>query len=1094
MMITRYFKLSYIFFVFLFCFIINLNGGIDFAKNAYAHPVYVDSSPKQFQSLEQSPDKVIVYFSEALVLQYSQISVIDSDGNRVDDGVAENYNGDPSTLTTNLKEDLPKGTYTINTKVLSAVDGHVVDNSVVFSVGEEAISAAGLGVETTFTSKSIFELISFDNSLSRVPGYIGQIIILGAPFMFLWVSKPLLQYNHAFMQMNSIFVAIRRNLIKLIIISDILVIFSVIAMAVAQALSIGASIIDVFSTEFGEVLIIRLIISIILLIISFIFYNKYKKRPLYNIKNNKELLLIILLGLAILFTNSLISHAAALEDEGTLPIFLDYFHGIAASIWIGGLVFLAFIFVPKIVQIKKEIENKSENINVNELKSRIIISIVIPRFSIIILPILASIVLTGPTLLWSIENNLFTTFSSLYGKILILKLTLAMIMVAMGAYHEFVTHSKLSKSIIKKVREGSAEIITTTATNLSSQTRRFHILLRIESIIGIALLFVVSLMTNMVLPSGEFPTLDNDNSDNLSLSQEINLLTSNNNQANATLENNNEYLTDIYSNNQKVQVELEPVSIGQNTMTVSFTDLNNSSSKSNSNSISQKNVNIENTTLKLNQIEKKIGPIQLEMEEIDDGVFSATIPISTLGTWNFEIQGKTLQPNTPNTIATFNIDIKPQLSDLEFNITEYPTPTNQSLLLYPVYHKPTNSIWVGDNSPESGRIFQFDITDKSYKIHKIEDTNLITLSVFDPIESNILWYVDPTKSMIGQYDVTANKSRGQYELSEMGIISGLTIDDQQNLWMSLVQANSIIKFDSKTNNFTTYDIPTDNSRPLGLIFDKKNNFIWFAESIGKLGKIDLNTGNITEYPTTSNNNSTNSNLEQAETEASDFSLFEPTSLLLDSKTSNIYISEHDSNSIVLFNPFIESFKRYNLPDDYDGLAFGMVFDIYGNIWIAQHTSDDLAILDPDSGKITKVNIPNQGSFIQYLTTDSQGDIWFAEQRGNALGKTTIKFIPSSNVQPSIIDKQAANNNNNNTIAGQNNGTITTTTNTILEDINLVIKKLDFYEIIGPLLVVAVIASTLLYIDSHKKLHLLLIDLDFYQRNINKDQTKNKKPG
>jgi len=1069
-MITRYFKLSYIFFVFLFCFIINLNGGIDFAKNAYAHPVYVDSSPKQFQSLEQSPGKVIVYFSEALVLQYSQISVIDSDGNRVDDGVAENYNGDPSTLTTNLKENLPKGTYTINTKVLSAVDGHVVDNSVVFSVGEEAISAAGLGVETTFTSKSIFELISFDNSLSRVPGYIGQILILGAPFMFLWVSKPLLQYNHAFMQMNSIFVAIRRNLIKLIIISDILVIFSVIAMAVAQALSIGANIIDVFSTEFGEVLIIRLIISIILLIISFIFYNKYKKRPLYNIKNNKELLLIILLGLAILFTNSLISHAAALEDEGTLPIFLDYFHGIAASIWIGGLVFLAFIFVPKIVQIKKEIENKSENINVNELKSRII-SIVIPRFSIIILPILASIVLTGPTLLWSIENNLFTTFSSLYGKILILKLTLAMIMVAMGAYHEFVTHSKLSKSIIKKVREGSAEIITTTATNLSSQTRRFHILLRIESIIGIALLFVVSLMTNMVLPSGEFPTLDNDNSDNLSLSQEINLLTSNNNQANATLENNNDYLTDIYSNNQKVQVKLEPASIGENTMTVSFTDLNNISSSSSSSN--QNNANIENTTLKLNQIEKKIGPIQLEMEKIADGVFSATIPISTLGIWNIEIQGKTLQPNTPNTIATLNIDIQPPLTDLDLNITEYPTPTNQSLLLYPVYHKPTNSIWVGDNSPESGRIFEFNITDKSYKIHEIEGTNLITLSVFDTIEDNILWYVDPTESIIGQYDVTANTSRGQYELPEMGIISGLTIDNQQNLWMSLVQANSIVKFDSKTNNFTEYEIPTQNSRPLALLYDKNNNYIWFTEAIGKLGKIDVNTGDITEYP---NNNSTNS-----VSEASDFSLTEPTALLLDPKTSNIYLSEHDSNSIVLFNPLIESFKRYPLPDDYNGLAFGMVFDMYNNLWIAQHTSDVLSILDPDSGKTTNVKIPKQGSFVQYLTTDSQGDIWFAEQRGNALGKATIKFIPSK-IQSSSNTEQYS---TNNTIADEDYAT-----NILLEQMNIV-KKLDFYEIVGPLLVVAIIASTLLYINSYKKLYSNLNDLYLFQRKYNKDQTKNQ---
>jgi copper transport protein len=167
--------------------------GIHYFKNAYGHPVIIDSYPKQFQSLEESPDKVIVFFSEAIVLQYSQISVIDSEGNRVDDGKAENYNGDTSTITTNIKEDLPEGTYTINTKVLSAVDGHVVDNSVVFSVGE---GVSGIGEETRAKSKSIFELISFDNSLSRVPGYVGQIIIIGAPLIFLWIQKPLSQFTH----------------------------------------------------------------------------------------------------------------------------------------------------------------------------------------------------------------------------------------------------------------------------------------------------------------------------------------------------------------------------------------------------------------------------------------------------------------------------------------------------------------------------------------------------------------------------------------------------------------------------------------------------------------------------------------------------------------------------------------------------------------------------------------------------------------------------------------------------------------------------------------------------------------------------------
>src|SRR5215204_4259421 len=1018
-MITRYFKLLSIVFVFLFC--IPSLTSIDFFNDVYAHPVVIDSSPKQFQSLEESPDKVVVFFSEAIVLQYSQISVIDSQGTRVDDGKPENYDDDLSTIATNINEDLPKGTYTINTKVLSAVDGHVVDNSVVFSVGE---TISGLGeLPTTATSKSIFEIISFDNSLSRVPGYVGQILIIGAPLIFLWIQKPLSQFDHIRIQMNNVFVGARKNLVKLIIIADSLVIFSVVIMVVLQASSIGGNVIDVFSTEFGEILIIRLIISIILLIVTLIFYNKFNKSQYYSVNNNKGLLLIISLGLAILFTNSLISHAAALKD--TLPIFLDYFHGIAASIWIGSLVFLAFIFIPRILQIKE-----------NELKSRII-SIIIPRFSILILPILGSIVLTGPTLLWSIENNLFTTFSSLYGKILILKLILAAIMI-----------------LIKRIVD-CTELLST--ASLSPSLRKFQILLRIESVVGFALLFVVSLMTNMVLPSGEFtPTLDNSNNNSNN--------NNNNNQFSNATSQTDGYITDLYSNNQKIRVKIEPVSIGQNTITATFTDLKNN----NSGSSSQTNANIENTMLKLYQIEKNIGPIQLQMEKISNGVFSTTIPISTLGIWSIEIQGKTLKPNTPNTISTFNIDIKPSLSDLTFNVSEYPTP-DQSLLLYPVYHKPSNSIWIGDTTPGSGRILEFSISDKTYKIHKIKDTNVITFSIFDPIDDNILWYIDPSEGIIGRYDITINKTEEEFQLPDIGIISGLTIDNKQNLWMTVIQDNSIVKLDSMTNNFTTYNIPTENSRPLGIIFDKNNNYIWLAEALGKLGKLDIKTGKITEYP----NNSTNSSVSVA-----DFSLSEPTALLLDPKTSNIYISEHESNTIVRFNPIIESFKRYSLSDNNDGgLAFGMVFDMYDNIWIAEHVSDVLSILDPTSGKTTTVKIPKEGSFVQYLTTDSQGDIWFAEQRGNALGKATIKFIPS-NIQPSSTEQSPTHNtttnqNNNNDIISKNIG------------------KIDFYEIYGPLLVVAVIASTLLYINSYKKLYTNLNDLELFQKYF-KDQSKKTK--
>jgi CopC domain len=52
-----------------------------------------------------------------------------------------------------LKNDLSPGTYTVNTKVLSAVDGHVVDESLVFSIGE----GKGDFTHVESVSKDIFD-------------------------------------------------------------------------------------------------------------------------------------------------------------------------------------------------------------------------------------------------------------------------------------------------------------------------------------------------------------------------------------------------------------------------------------------------------------------------------------------------------------------------------------------------------------------------------------------------------------------------------------------------------------------------------------------------------------------------------------------------------------------------------------------------------------------------------------------------------------------------------------------------------------------------------------------------------------------------
>lgn len=990
-----------------------------FTSLAYGHPIVTDSNPKQFQSLESAPDRVIVYFSEPIVLQYSQISVIDSEGNRVEDGKAEYYNGDSSTISVPLKSDLSEGTFTINTKVLSAVDGHVVDESLVFSIGE----GKGDFTQIESGSKDIFNLLSIENSLSRLPGYVGQIVIVGAAFIFLWIQKPLSKFEwiKSFLQPN--LYLIKKNVIKLMIIGDGLILFSIVATVLIQSYAIDGSVGDVLTTEFGMIIVVRL--SLVLILLGFLLFCYKKFSSKREINTVRYFITIVGLGLSILFTNSLISHSAALNNFG--PILIDYFHGIAASFWIGGLIFLTFVFLSKIFVIKDE-----------ELKAKII-STVIPRFSIIVIPVLGSISITGPTLLWSLESNLSTTIASLYGKILIIKLIIAGIMIIIGGYHQFITEKKISTLYIRNIGEkGHSKETITHETNIF---KKLIWSLRIETILGISLLFVVSVLANMVLPSGELPSTNiTDYEETFNFQNQT--------------KNSDIYSTVIYTEDKKIEINLQPARLGQNNIFVDFTDYNN------------KPINvISNATLKLSQLERNIGPIQIDMEKISNGRFNAIIPISTLGLWNLEIQGKTLQPNTPNTIANLEVNIKPKITDLQFNITEYKTPES-SLLLYPVYQPHTNSIWVGDSQPGSGRLWEFDIENQSYKEHKINGINLITLSVFDTAQRDILWFLDPTSSILGKYDTDTMETE-TFELPSKGVISGLTIDNNENIWMTVIQYNSILKYDINKNEFETFRIPTENSRPLGIIYDEYSDYIWFAESVGKIGRLDINSEIFTEYPNVSESNNEENNI-----------LAEPTSLLLDPQTSNIYISDHEKNSIFLFNTLTSDFKEYPLTD-INGLAFGMALDAYHNLWVAQHVSDTLAILDPETEETINIDIPTSSSFVQYLVTDSKKDIWFAEQRGNALAKVTGKFIPSNQQAIDTVQETTTIDNNDNA----NNQTVNNITNYVL------FGKIRFNDLFGPFIIIALVVSTILYLNSSDQLRKKISEIENIENRNKQKGTK-----
>ena len=470
----------------------------------------------------------------------------------------------------------------------------------------------------------------------------------------------------------------------------------------------------------------------------------------------------------------------------------------------------------------------------------------------------------------------------------------------------------------------------------------------------------------------------------------------------------------------------------------------------------------------MSQLENNIGPIPIEMDKIGEGRFSTNIPLSTMGIWNLEVQGKTTKPNTPNIISNFEVNVKPELENLEFNVTEFKTP-DKSILLYPVFHPKTDSIWVGDTLPGSGRLWEFNINNNTFTEHTVKDTNLITLSAFDSKNNNILWFTDPTSSILGKYDIGTDETE-TIQLPVSGIVSGIVTDNRQNIWMTLTQENSIVKFDIDKNDFETFEIPTENSRPLGLIYDEENNAIWFTESIGKIGKLDIQTGKITEFPHQTSNNE-------------ESLMQEPTALLLDKETANIYISDHLGNSIFSFNPLLSEFEKYPL-SDINGLAFGMVFDKYNNLLIAQQISDTIAVLDPATGKTINFDIPTTGSLVQYLTTDSKKDVWFAEQKGDALAKVSTKFVPPSSSPSSSTDiQQPAATTTDSQLDSVKNNQTTLSVNNITQN-----TEIKFNDIFGPIIITSLVVSAILFTNSSYRLDTNIKDI----KRLEPRETKKRK--
>ena len=857
---------------------------------AYGHPFLLDSEPSQGQNAAVGTTQIITHYSEAVEINFSELKIYDSNGNQVDNRDTAYYNAESSlVITTSPLED---GVYTIASKVLSKVDGHLVHAAIIFGVGDVQIDAS------LFESQEQSETTFIPESIARFPGLVGQTIVLGGIIasIVIW-STGQTRFKEQIALIESSFKA---KFSKVIGFGIIAVFASNFIMLGVQTWRLETSPLDVIQTTFGHTWLTRMILTIILIGIWFWIERK-------NQVSIKTQLPMLVFALALIATTTMMGHGAS--TELVPPIILDYVHNLLSSIWIGGVIFLGFVVLPSITKLDGTVRDK------------ITISL-IPRFSAMIIISLGILIITGPTLLWFLDSNVSSLTDSTYGKLIMLKIAIASVMIAFGGFYQirFIQQAKKdlkSTSVFKKLKRP----------------------LRFEAGLGIALLAVVALLVNSSLPAGEIQ----------SVSAEQGMTG---------------YESSLFSENARFDVTVAPVGIGVNQVNVIVSGLDDQPLSD----ISSLKIKVSNPSRSIASIEAEVTENKISGQDIFTK-YSAEPTFSFAGIWQIELEAQ--RTENANESVLFDVRIKPALSDMRTEVTEYEIPADDTAPLYPVYDG--KNIWISD--AQKPRLWKFSIDDEKFTPYTFSG---LTTIFMDMDKDGKIWFTDTPNSKIGNFDPKTEEFEiiplPQFTLvNQRSIPTSVAIDHDNDVWVAIMDQSILLEYDQETKKFDIHNTLTPDAGPTAIVIDSSNN-VWFAESlVGNLGMIDGQTKQITEFTPTEG------------------SLAEPFALMID-KQENIWIAEHLGPSITKFNPILESFDKVNIPNS-ESLPFGMVLDKYDNIWAAQHVVDSLIVHDPYNNRISEVIIPTEGSFTQFVTADDNGDIWFVEQRGAKIGKVSISSVP-----------------------------------------------------------------------------------------------------
>ncbi|MCW2493355.1 MAG: copper resistance protein CopC [Frankiales bacterium] len=403
------------------------------APEASAHAVLQSSTPQSGAVLKpgDTPTRIELEFDEPVEVSGGAIQVVAGDGSRVDTKAVSHPGGAATRVAVGLRTEMPEGSYLVVWRVVSA-DSHPVHGSFTFAVGHPgAIAAPPLAAESGPLALALGAV--------RFAGYAGLLLLVGV-LVFLGICQPSLWAAPA-----------ARRLLALAVLTTAAATVAGFALQAAFDVVGGwSATVDptalraLLGTRLGHAHLLRLVV------LAAVVATVSRRGSM----NRLRTILLSAEALGLLVTVAVEGHAGRTPATAAL----DVAHLAAAGSWLGGLVVLAVVVLPAhrrdVSGYGDELPPPTRPASLNPVEAGAVAVLdrvnaesdswrSTRRFSALALTSVAVLTATGILQALRQVPEMGALTGTTYGRLLLLKVTLAAATLAIAAVSRSVVHGGL---------------------------------------------------------------------------------------------------------------------------------------------------------------------------------------------------------------------------------------------------------------------------------------------------------------------------------------------------------------------------------------------------------------------------------------------------------------------------------------------------------------------------------------------------------------------------------------------------------------------------------------------------------------------------